>query len=119
MNQVGVIDKSIANTLGIQNDAGKPIFIGQSNIAHMKNKHPGDFAKYGADIPAIIASPDYVGVSKKDGSIEYVKEYVHNGDSVKVAVRISNSGMYYARSLYVLNPRRVHNFITNGLLTKV
>ena len=42
----------------------------------------------------ILAAPDYVGQNPTDGSIEYVKEYVINGEYVKVAVRIAGSGRY-------------------------
>lgn len=60
----------------------------------MKKSHPADFAKYGADLKTILAAPDYVGQNPTDGSIEYVKEYVINGEYVKVAVRIAGSGRY-------------------------
>ena len=60
----------------------------------MKKSHPADFAKYGADLETILAVPDYVGQNPTDGSIEYVKEYVINGEYVKVAVRIAGSGRY-------------------------
>ena len=60
----------------------------------MKKSHPADFAKYGADLETILAAPDYVGQNPTDGSIEYVKEYVINGEYVKVAVRITGSGRY-------------------------
>ncbi len=65
-----------------------------------------------------MASPDYVGQNPSDGSIEYVKEFLVDGDHVKVAVRLAGSGRYYARSLYVLNPNRVKNFIAKGTLKK-
>ena len=83
---------------------------------HMLNKHPADYNKYGQDISQILNAPDYVGLNPSDGSIEYVKEYLINGEYVKVAVRISASGRYYARSLYVLNPNRTKNFIQKGTL---
>ena len=64
----------------------------------------------------IIANPDYVGKNAKDDSIEFTKEYYINGEYVKVAVRISTHNIYYARSMYVLNPKRVKNFIAKGTL---
>lgn len=85
----------------------------------MKSAHPNDFEKYSGDLICILAYPDYVGRNPTDGSIEYVKEFLINGEYVKVAVRISANGLYFARSLYVLNPRRVHNYIHKGTLKKV
>ena len=118
MAVVGTISAKVASLLGLSIPAGTPIHLGQTNVAHMRQSHPDDYAKYGADITAILAAPDYVGLNPSDGSIEYVKEYVIDGDFVKLAVRVSGSGRYYARSLYVLNPQRVQNFINKGTLKR-
>lgn len=67
----------------------------------------------------ILAYPDYVGQNPKDGSIEYVKEFLRDGEYVKVAVRLAQSERFYARSLYVLNNRRVKNFIEKGTLKRL
>ena len=84
----------------------------------MQMSHPADYAKYGTYISDILSTPDYVGINPKDDSIEYVKEYLINQEYVKVAVRVSTAGRYFARSLYVLNQNRVHNFIAKGTLKK-
>ena len=88
-------------------------------MAHMQSSHPKDYAKYGSELSTILASPDYVGQNPGDGSIEYVKEFVVDGEYVKVAVRLAQTDRYYARSLYVLNKNRVQNFIKKGTLKKV
>ena len=82
----------------------------------MKTSHPKDFLLYGAELENILSHPDYIGQNPTDGSIEYVKEFLVNGDYVKVAVRLSKSDRFYARSLYVLNPNRVRNYIAKGTL---
>lgn len=84
----------------------------------MQTSHPSDFAKYGGELINILAYPDYVGANPKDGSMEYVKEFLMDGEYVKVAVRLSGKGLYFARSLYVLNPKRVQNYIAKGTLKK-
>jgi hypothetical protein len=84
----------------------------------MQSSHPDDYAKYKDEIVNILAIPDYVGVNPTDGSIEYVKEYQVNNEFVKVAVRISTTNKYYARSIYALNNDRVNNFIAKGTLKK-
>lgn len=84
----------------------------------MQTAHPTDFAKYGAELVNILAHPDYVGQNPTDHSIEYVKEYLVDGEYVKVAVRLSQSDRYYARSLYILNNNRVKNYIAKGTLKK-
>lgn len=103
-----------ALNLPIKNEA--PIYLGETNIDHMKRRHPADYAKYGQHVRLILSDPDYVGVNPKDNSIEYVKEFQLNGEYVKVAVRVSVSGNYFVRSLYVLNTNRVNNFISKGSL---
>ena len=95
------------------------IYLGESNLLHMRNSHPDDFEKYGGELTAILAFPDYVGLNPSDGSIEFVKEFLVDGEYVKVAVRLSSGGRYYARSLYVLNTRRTQNYIRKGTLKKL
>lgn len=116
---VGSISRNVIQTLHLLCEINSPIYLGKSNLEHMQKRHPEDFQRYGDKISLILASPDYVAVNAKDGSIEYVKEFCINNEFVKVAVRISNSGKYYARSLYVLNSSRVQNFIRKGTLKKI
>lgn len=108
--QVGTITQDIINILGITNiKPNTPILLGDTNIKHMQMSHPADYQKYSSHIVNILCSPDYVGVNKKDNSLEFVK----------VAVRISLNGNVFARSMYILNNNRVKNFITKGTLKKV
>lgn len=116
---IGYFPQNIIDLLDLDIRAGTPIYIADSNIEHMRTSHPEDFAKYGCDIEDIIASPDYVGKNAKDDSIEFTKEYCIAGDYVKVAVRVTSHNIYYARSMYVLNPNRVKNFIEKGTLKKL
>lgn len=117
--KVGKLSARVISLLGLSQKQDQPILLGASNIAHMQSSHPADYQKYGKYIPQILSQPDYVGKNPKDGSIEYVKEFKVNNDFVKVAVRISGQGNLYARSVYVLKPNRVHNFIKAGTLKKV
>lgn len=116
---VGTISQEVISLLDLPIQAGTLIHLGDSNIRHMKNRHPQDFQKYGASITDILAHPDYVAKNPKDDSIEYVKEYQVEGEYVKVAVRVSMNGTFYARSLYVLNSGRVRRFIERGTLLAV
>lgn len=117
--KVGKLSARVISLLGLTQKQDQPILLGASNIAHMQAKHPTDYQKYGKYIPHILSQPDYVRLNPKDGSIEYVKDFQINGEFVKVAVRTSGSGALYARSVYVLTPQRVQNFIKNGSLKKV
>ncbi len=117
--EVGRLSARVIELLELQLQENQPIYIGDSNISHMKRKHPTDYARYGGYISDILLSPDYVGENPTDGSIEYVKEFLVDDEFVKVAVRLSGGGALYARSLYVLNHNRVLNFIEKGTLKKV
>lgn len=117
--RIGFFSSNVIRTLGLDIPAGTPIYIADSNIEHMKTSHPEDYEKYGSELQNIIANPDYVGKNTKDDSIEFTKEYFINGEYVKVAVRVSTQNTYYARSMYVLNPNRVKNFIEKGTLKKL
>lgn len=115
---VGTLSPRVIELLDLSFRAGQAIMLGESNIAHMKSRHPADYERFGPYIPQILSKPDYVGQNPADGSIEYVKEFVIEGAFVKVAVRVAASGTLFARSVYVLNPNRVRNFIAKGTLKK-
>mgnify|MGYP003294315167 CR=1 FL=1 len=117
--QVGEVKANVIAALGLNIPADTPILLGDSNINHMKSRHPNDYEKYGKYIEIILRNPDYVGINPSDNSIEYVKEFcISDNEYVKVAIRVSQSGSFYARSLYTLNPFRVKDFVSNGTLKK-
>ncbi len=116
--QVGILAQNIINILKLPYKAGTPILIGDSNIKHMQARHPFDYDIYCDEIPNIIAHPDYVAFNK-DLSIEYVKEFKLDNDFVKLSVRVSSNGTFFARTLYALNPQRVYDYIQKGTLKKV
>ena len=90
--RVGTLKQNIIDLLSLPYKAGLPILLGQSNKEHMQKSHPLDYEMYYDEISTILDSPDYVALNK-DGSIEYVKEFIVNDDFVKIAVRISSSGI--------------------------
>ena len=113
---IASISAEVIAALSLSCDAGTPIYLGQSNIEHMRQSHPADYEKYFSHIKDILREPEYVGINPRDNSIEYVREFKTGNEFVKVAVRIALSGRYYARSLYVLNSNRARNFICKGTL---
>ncbi len=117
--KIGSISETVQTLLHLPKICDNNIYLGPTNISHMQTSHPADYAKYKNEIKNILNDPDYVGLNPKDGSIEYVKNFIIDNEYVKVAVRISSGNKYYARSLYVLNKRRVDNFIKKGTLKKV
>lgn len=119
MKIVGYICEKVIALLNLKIQDNTPIYLGETNKEHMKKKHPHEYSKYFDEISNIIMSPDYVAINPKDESVEFVKEFNLSNEHVKIAVRISKSGKFFARSLYVLNPSRVANFISKGTMIKV
>lgn len=117
LNKIGTINKRVINKLGLNIDP-TPVYIGDSNVKHMKARHPKDYEKHKNHISLILSKPDYIRINKKDNSLEYVKEFKVGNEYVKVAIRVSSSGKWFVRSMYSLNTNRVNNFIKKGSLIK-
>ena len=111
LKQVGVISAQVIDILGLNVSPDTPIFLSDSNIEHMQTVHESAYNRYGDLIEEIIAHPTYVGYKK--GAIEYVKEV---SEYVKVAVRVSSDNLYFARTLYTINPDKVERFVAKGTL---
>lgn len=93
--------------LGLDYKEEQPIFIGNSNLAHIKQEHSEDFEKYGKDIENIIKNLTYLARNEKKKSIEFIKECKINNDFVLVAVRVSNLNIHFARTMYVMADEKV------------
>ena len=108
--KVGEFTKAVVDTLGLDIDVGTPIFIGETNRRHMTRSHPKDFKKYGSRLERVLSEPDYVG-TRDDDTIEYIKAF---GVHIKIAVRVSVGGDYYARSLYHVDSGTAKRLIKAG-----
>ena len=119
MKPIAHISQSVIDVLDLDIAPNTPVFIGKSNIEHIKNRHPYEYEKYLPDIGLIINSPDYVGLSPKDSSILFVKLYEINGEYVRVAVRITTNGKCYAKTLHLLSTCNAERYIEKGTLKKL
>lgn len=117
--KIGKISNHLSHVLGRPDLSNKEVFLGTSNIAHMKAAHPNDYAMYSPYIKEILKNPDFACINLKDNSIELVKEFKIGSEYIKLALRLSSSGTLFARSLYKLNNNRVKNYIAKGTLKKV
>jgi hypothetical protein len=113
IEKIGEFSEEVINVLNLEIPVGTAIYIGESNLRHMKNTHPREFEKYYRRLPRILSDPDYVGINQSDGSIEIVKIF---SKYIKIAVRIANDGDYYIRSLYEVGKSRVESSLKNGQL---
>lgn len=110
---IGNLDKFIVDIFNLDFIEGQPIYIGDSNLNHMKSEHPKDFEIYGSKIKEIINNPDYIAKhpKKKNSAIEYIKVYKNtNNEHVLVAVRATGKGTLFARTLFVMDSEKVEKY---------
>lgn len=116
--QIGKVNKKVIQLLGLKYEKELPIILGDSNIEHMKRQHKEDYEKYGHDISNIVNNPTYVARNPNQDSIEYIKEYKINSEFVLVAVRISNKGTMFAKTLFTMTERKKNIYLKNGYAKK-
>ncbi len=116
--QIGKVNKKVIQLLGLKYEKELPIILGETNIEHMKRQHKEDYEKYGQDIDNIIKNPTYVARNPNQGSIEYIKEYKINNEFVLVAVRITNKGTIFAKTLFTMTERKKNIYLNNGYAKK-
>lgn len=119
MRTIGYFTKNVIDLLNLDLDNNTPIFIGETNIQHIQNRHAYEYDKYFCDIEQIIKTPDYVGINPKDNSVAFVKEYHTNSEFVRVAVRVSQNGKCYAKTLHLLSTCNAERYIEKGTLIKL
>lgn len=117
--QIGHFTSVVIELLGLEIAPGTPIFIGDSNIEHIKSRHPYEYEKYFHQLGDIINAPDYAGINPSDASISFVREFLVNSEYIRVAVRITSKGQYYARSLHLLSTFNAERYIERGTLKKL
>ena len=116
--QIGKVTKKVIKLLNLEYEEELPIILGDSNIEHMKRQHLEDYMKYGNDIKNIINKPTYVARNPNQGSIEYIKEYKIDNEFVLVAVRISNKGTMFAKTLFTMTERKKNIYLKKGYAKK-
>ncbi|MBO5336239.1 MAG: hypothetical protein J6A94_03810 [Lachnospiraceae bacterium] len=119
MQIIGYITPQVINTLGLEFCPNTPIYIGESNIEHIKNRHPYEYEKYFSEIENIINSPDYVGKNPKDSSLLFVKLYKIANEYLRVAIKVSASGKCFAKTLHLLSTCNAERYIEKGTLKKI
>lgn len=107
--EIGKINEIVIKILNLSLDPDTPVFMGETNLQHMKDEHPDDFLKYGDKIVEILKTPDFVAQHPKKDSIEYIKKFYDEEieDYVLVAVRATKSEIHFARTLFVMADDKV------------
>lgn len=119
MEIIGYISQSVINLLNLELAPGTPVYIGTSNIKHIKNRHPYEYDMYFSEIQNIIACPDYVGRNPKDDSLLFVKQYQVHDEYIRAAVKITSGGKCFARTLHALSTCNTERYIKKGTLKRL
>lgn len=119
MKPIAYLSPQIIDTLNLNIAPHTPIFIGESNIEHIKNRHPYEYEKYYSDIGNIINYPDYIGLNPKDNSILLVKLYQLDNEYIRVAVKVTSNGICYAKTLHLLSSCNAERYLKKGTLKKL
>ena len=117
-NEIGKITFKIIKILKLPYIDEKPIFIGDSNINHMKQKHLEDFIKYGEEIKNIIKNPTYLARNEKKNSIEFIKKYKEQNDFVLVVARLTTNDIYFVRTMYIMSNEKVEKYLKHNYFYK-
>ncbi len=63
MKPVAYISERVVNMLHLPISPETPVFIGESNIEHIKKRHPYEYEKYMPDIGSIIKQISTTGLA--------------------------------------------------------
>lgn len=113
---IGEVSQQVIDLLGLAITPGTEIYFGETNREHMQRNHPEDYKQYGHRLKEILEQPDYVSLHPGNGSIQYIKEL---DDRVMVAVRISENGLLFARTLFVMSESKWNSYTRKGYIKKV
>lgn len=114
----GILNKKTIDFFELKDNK---VYIGEQNIIHIKNKHYIDYVKYYEYLSEIINSPDYIGRNLKDNSLELVKVLFCEEEKkyIKVAIRITQKGNLFVRTLYILNSLKFEFQVSKGYYKKL
>lgn len=90
MHSIGKIDIEIYKcvTDDITTDE---VIITDTQIAHIKERHPNDYEKYFSYIGEIVKSPDYILEANKPDTAFILKRIEDNGKNYQVILRLKTS----------------------------
>ena len=119
VEKLGVVGQKIVDHFNLSVLPDTPVYIGLNNRIHMENSHEEDYNKYSEHLSDIIQMPDYVGVNPHDASLEYYKKFGKTVIYVKLAVRPTKNGVYFAKTVYEINESKFNSYLKKGRIKAV
>lgn len=87
MHYVGKIDREIFSCIS-GDIATDEVIITDERIAHIKERHPGDYERYVGYLTEIVENPDYILAANKPKSALLLKSFAENGKNYKMILRL-------------------------------
>lgn len=88
MHYVGKIDREIFSCISVD-IATDEVIITDERIAHIKERHPGDYERYVGYLTEIVENPDYILAANKTKSALLLKSFTENGKNYKLVLRLA------------------------------
>jgi len=64
------------------------VIITDERIAHIKNRHPGDYERFCSYLPQIVSDPDFIMRDKRPNTAMILKEIDEEGERFRLALRL-------------------------------
>ncbi len=116
---VGYLKQEIIDNLKLNTTTDVPIYLGDVNINHIKNKHPYEYECYFDYIEEIIDNPDYYGINPKDKNIMLIKTFEINDNNVRIGIKLTHDGKLYMKTLHMLNSFNFERFLEKGTIKRL
>lgn len=116
---VGYLKQEIIDNLKLNTTRETPIYLGDININHIKNRHPYEYECYFDHIEEIISQPDYYGINPKDKNIMLIKIFEMSGNHIRLGIKLTNEGKLYVTTLHMLNSFNFERFLAKGTIKRL
>lgn len=90
MYLIGKINKDLYDTI-FSDIITDEVIITDTQIKHIKIKHPNDYERFSNYFSAIIENPDYLLEANKPSTALLLKEIIHEGKKFKLVLRLATS----------------------------
>lgn len=88
MHLIGRIDKELYRCV-TQDITTDEVIITDERIAHIKERHPGDYERFAEYLREIVEQPDYILGANKPNSAVILKEIQRDDEVFKTVLRLA------------------------------
>lgn len=90
MHFIGKIDKNIYKCV-TDDIVTDEVIITDTQIRHIKDRHPNDYERFSKHFSDIVSLPDYIIESNKANTAVILKEIMDDGEKFQTVLRLSTS----------------------------